>query len=352
MKTKCAAVIGCGKIAKDAHIPALIKNPGITIKYLVDIIEEKAVEIAGKHLIPNAITDYRDILADKDLEIAFVCTPNNTHAPISIDLLNAGINVLCEKPASTDYSLTKKMKEAADQNNRLLSIGVVNRFSNTVNIIKNYIETGKLGTIYQVNCTFRSHRAIPGLGGQFTTKAISGGGVLIDWGVHFIDIINYCLPYLELLSASGSTSGLLGKNISDYAYIDMWAGPPVHDGIYDVEDYITGHIRTSGPSICINGAWAQNLSKNDMSIEFLGDTGGIRLQYGSGFTFYTYNKGVLYETTPSYKSNDMFYDQDDDFIRSCDKSIKNRSNIDNILISAKIIDMLYESARLNKEVFI
>ena len=72
-------------------------------------------------------------------------------------------------------------------------------------------------------------RSIPGLGGAFTTKSISGGGVLIDWGVHYIDIAMYCLGDPEPKAVSGKAYCALGKDIEGYTYVNMWAGPPVLD---------------------------------------------------------------------------------------------------------------------------
>src|SRR5690606_22900371 len=116
-------------------------------------------------------------------------------------------------------------------------------------------DNGDLGELYHVYISFRAHRAIPGLGGAFTTKSIAGGGVLIDWGVHFLDIVMYCAGDPKPLTVTGQTYSKLGKDIENYAYVNMWAGPPKTSGTYDVEDMVTGMIRTEGPTITLNGAW-------------------------------------------------------------------------------------------------
>ena len=347
MKT---AVIGCGTIARSQHIPAYAKNPGAEIKYLADIIEERAVELAEKYHVPHAVKDYREILEDKEIKAVSVCTPNDTHAQIAIDCLNAGKNVLCEKPAAVNYELVRAMKEAADRNGKILNIGVVNRFNTAVNQIKQIIDEGGLGKIYHIYCSFRAHRSIPGLGGQFTTKAKSGGGVLIDWGVHFLDLIFYCIGLPKVLTVSGGTYGELGKDMRDYSYVDMWAGPPDYNGVYDVEDFVTGLLRTDGPTISLNGAWAQNIAESAMFIEFLGDKAGIKLEYGGDFKIYSAKNGVLYETMPSFPKADMFYDEIDSFIRCAAENTKNRANIDKVMLTSQVMDAIYESARIKKEV--
>lgn len=176
MRQVTVAVIGCGTIARDAHMPSYAKNPKAKVKYVVDIKPDAAKALGERYGVPNIITDYREILDDKEVEAVSICTPNDTHAPIAIDLLNAGKNVLCEKPAAINADLVQKMKEAADRNGKILNIGVVNRFNTAVNHIKNMIEAGELGKIYHIYCSFRQHRSIPGLGGWFTNKAVSGGG--------------------------------------------------------------------------------------------------------------------------------------------------------------------------------
>ena len=344
------AVIGCGRIASSQHVPAYAKNPLSEIKYLVDIRPERAEALAEKYGVPRVATDYREVLADDEIEAVSICTPNDTHAPITIACLDAGKHVLCEKPASVNYELVKQMCDAAHRNNRILNIGVVNRFNTVVNKIKDMIEGGELGRVYHIYCSFRAHRSIPGLGGPFTTRANSGGGVLIDWGVHFLDLIFYCIGQPKVATVSGEVHSVLGSPMEDYAFIDMWAGPPDYSGSYDVEDFVTGLIRTTGPTINFNGAWAQNIGETAMFIEFLGDKAGVKLQYGGDFKMYSARNGVLYEIAPSMQKQDMFYEEIDHFLRSARQNVKNQAHIDHVLITAEVMDAIYRSAQLKSEV--
>ncbi|WP_062109265.1 Gfo/Idh/MocA family protein [Bacillus niameyensis] len=343
------AVIGCGTIAP-SHIQAYLKNELTEIKYFVDIIPERAENYAEKYGVPYTETDYRKILEDDEIVAISVCTPNGTHAQISIDCLNAGKHVLCEKPAAMNMEQVYAMQEAANRNNRILNIGVVNRFHTSVNKVKEMIDRGDLGNIYHVYCSFRSHRGIPGLGGPFTTKAESGGGVLIDWGVHYLDLIFYCLSNPQIKTVSGTAHCQLGKDMENYTYKGMWAGPPNYNGTYDVDDFVTGFIRTDGPTLTLNGAWAQNIGEAAQYIEFLGDKGGIKLQYGGDFKFFTAENGNLLEVTPSYSHSDMFYEEIDGFVKSAIKNEKIRSHIDNVLITSQVMEAIYESSEKGKEV--
>ena len=232
----------------------------------------------------------------------------------------------------------------------MLNIGVVNRFNDSVNLIKKYIDDGKLGDIYHVHASFRAHRSIPGLGGAFTTKAIAGGGALIDWGVHYLDIVMYCCGDPKVKTVTGEAFCELGKDMKGYAYTDMWAGPPKYDGTYDVDDSVVGMIRTEGPVISLHGAWAQNIGVNECYIDFMGDKGGIRLQYGKDFTVYSSEYGALTEYKPVFKMRDHFQNEIDAFIDCIKTGKKLPSHIDTVIITAQMMQAIYDSSEQHKEI--
>ncbi|MDF2644846.1 MAG: oxidoreductase [Paenibacillus sp.] len=344
------AIIGCGTIANASHIPAYLANPNAEIKYFCDINKEKADKAVLDSGCGEAIEDYRIALNDPEIEAVSVCTPNDVHAAISIECLRAGKNILCEKPAARTYAEALEMQKIQHETGLVLNIGVVNRFNTGVNLIKKMITNGELGEVYHVYVSFRSQRSIPGLGGAFTTKSIAGGGALIDWGVHFLDIVMYCLGDPLPKTVSGQTYSKLGSDMPNYSYINMWAGPPNYSGTYDVDDFVTAMIRTEGPTISLNGAWAQNIGVEEMYIDILGDKAGIRLQYGKGFKVYGAKDGVLVETTPSYKSDEMFQSEIDSFLDCIRTGEKLSSHIDTVILSSRIIQGIYDSSELNREI--
>ena len=134
------AVIGCGTIANAAHIPSYMNNPEAEIKYFCDIIPERAQAAVEKYGCGTAVVDYHDVLADPEVEAVSVCTPNNVHPVIAIDALRAGKNVLCEKPAARTYAEALEMQKVQHETGKVLNIGVVNRFNDGVNRIKEYID--------------------------------------------------------------------------------------------------------------------------------------------------------------------------------------------------------------------
>lgn len=344
------AVIGCGTIANSQHIPSYMANDKVEIKYFCDIILERAQAAVEKYGCGVAVADYKEVLADEEVVAVSVCTPNLMHSKIAIDALHAGKNVLCEKPAARVYEEALEMQKAQKETGKVLNIGVVNRFNTNVNKLKELIDAGELGEIYQVYVSFRAHRSIPGLGGAFTTKAIAGGGVLIDWGVHFLDIVMYCCGDPKTKSVSAESFSKLGNPMQDYVYTSMWAGPPDYNGTYDVEEGITGMVRTEGPVITFNGAWAQNIGIGEMYIDFIGTKGGARLQYGQKFTLYSTKNGMLTTTEFNNTEEKMFQKEIDKFIECIETGEKLQSHIDTNIITAQMMDAIYRSAEEHREV--
>lgn len=343
-------IIGCGTIANSAHIPAYLKNDDAEILYFCDIRPERAAAAVEQYGVGRAVADYRQVLADPAVAAVSVCVPNNMHAPISIDALEAGKDVLCEKPVARTYDEALGMLEAKKKTGRLLAIGVVNRYNFSVNQIRDIIAGGELGEVYQVYVSFRSHRSIPGLGGDFTRRAVAGGGALIDWGVHFLDIVMYCTGDPAPLTVTGEVFGKLGADMRGYTYTSMWAGPPNYDGVYDVEDSVTGLIRTTGPVITLNGAWAQNIGEQEMFIDFMGTRAGIRLQYGAGFKLYSSRGGMLSETSFTFPQHNHFEAEINAFVNSVATGAKLPSDIETALKTARMMQAVYDSSAAHAEI--
>ncbi len=345
------AIIGCGTIANAAHIPAYLRSGKAEIKYFCDLIPEKAQACVEKYGCGKAVVDYHDFLNDPELDAVSVCTHNDFHSIISIDFLKAGKHVMCEKPAARVLSEALEMQKTAHETGKVLNIGVCNRFNTYVNKIKDIIDSGELGEIYHVYASFRAHRSIPGLGGDFTTFASSGGGTLIDWGVHYIDLILYCCGDPAPLTASGAAFCKLGRDMKNYVYTGMWAEDTKNiNGTYDVDDSVAGIVRTSGPVITLNGAWAQNIGKSETFIDFMGDKAGIRLNYCGDFTIYGVKDGMLTETKVECKTTDMYENEINDFIRCIMTGDRNSQYIDRAILTSKIMQAIYDSSEAHREI--
>lgn len=346
------AVIGCGRIAQGSHFPALSKIPGVKIKYACDLIKEKAEKMKNEYpeLVGEAITDYHVALSDPEVEAVFVLTPNHSHYTVTMDALRAGKHVMCEKPVTVNYEKSLEMAREAEKQGKILNIGVCNRYHTSVVKLEKMNRNGEFGQIYHVCCSFRAFRCIPGLGGPFTTKAESGGGVLIDWGIHFLDLILYVLGDAKLISVSANTYSEMAKDMTSYRYRGMWAEDTanIHGGTNDVDDFVTGFIRTDKGTITLNGAWAQNIERDEMYVDFLGDKKGARLNYRGQFVL---SDGETLKTvTSDHEIENMYLLEDEAFLSSTVSGEKNKNNIDFVLESMRLLDALYRSAELGEEV--
>lgn len=351
MKKTVIAVIGCGRIARHAHLPAFSGMENVRVKYVCDIIPEKAEAMkADFPFVEKAVADYREILADGEVEAVFVLTPNYTHYTVTMDALRAGKHVFCEKPITVNYPLSLEMAQEAAKQGKMLNIGVCNRYNRAVEKLEELNRQGRFGTLYHVCCSFRNFRSIPGLGGAFTTKEQAGGGVLIDWGIHFLDLILYVLGGAVFRNVTCDAYSEMAKDMKSYHYKNMWAEDTAdpEGGVNDVEDFVSGYIRTDKASISFTGAWAQNVDEDEMYIDFLGDKGGARLAYGGHFTLY--DGETLERSVPQFDIPDAYRREDEAFIESVNTGVKNRSHIDFILESARLLDSLYASAREGKEI--
>lgn len=346
------AVIGCGRIANGAHIPNYMKLDDVEIKYFCDIILEKAQKCVAEYGVGTAVEDYHTVLNDPEITAVDICTPNKAHSIISIDALRAGKDVLCEKPAARVYKEALEMQKVQHETGKILNIGVVNRFNKAVNMIKKMVDDGELGELYHVYASFRRYRGIPGLGGAFTTHSISGGGALIDCGVHFLDIIMYVANDPTPITASGKAFSKLGVDMKNYVYEDMWAEDTKDlNGTYDVDDFVTAFIRTSGPTITINGSWAQNIGIPENYIDFLGTKAGIRLTYGGDFTVYGVKDGKLTNEIKTVEDpNGMFYNEMRAFIDCVRSKEKLPSHIDRNVLTSRIMQGIYDSSMNDREV--
>lgn len=346
------AIIGCGRIANYAHFPALNKLENVRIKYACDIIIEKAEKAKNDYpKIEKVIIDYHDALADKEVDTVFVLVPNYEHKRITIDALKAGKNVLCEKPIALNYKDALEMQKEAQKAKKILNIGVNNRYNAAVNTVKKYCDEGVLGDIYHVESHFFTTRSIPGLGGPFTTKAKSGGGVLIDWGVHLLDLVQYIVGHKKLKSVSASTCSVLAKNMKEYRYGNMWAEDTsdIEHGTNDVEEFVSCFARYDTYSLSLTGAWASNIPADEFYIDIYGSKAGIRLLFNKQ-TFKIFSGDTL-EVKESNVPFENHYDIEDKmFIESVESGKKNRGYISEVIDIEQLIDLIYQSAEEEREI--
>ncbi|MBR5460755.1 MAG: Gfo/Idh/MocA family oxidoreductase, partial [Clostridia bacterium] len=266
MKKLRGAIIGLGGISRGCHIPAWKKMDFVEIVAVCDIIPEKIESYKKQFNLPDALgfTDYKDVLEIEGLDFVDICTPNLYHSVIAVDALEKGINVFCEKPDAVSVEEALKMKNAAEKAGKTLMVMRNNRHRNTSRYMKKFIADGKMGDIYCGRCGWQRRRGIPGKGGWFTTKELSGGGPLIDLGVHMIDLSIWLMGNPTPVAVSGCTfRKFADSDVSDSA--NSSCGDKVSGGTFDVEDLAMGFIKfDNGACLQIEFSWASNVERENL----------------------------------------------------------------------------------------
>jgi predicted dehydrogenase len=180
------AIVGCGAMAEQQHLPSLTRRDDCQVVALVDQNKARAERLAKRFGVASVFTDFRHLLG-LDIAAAIVALPNHLHAPVSIELLEAGIHVLVEKPMALSVAECDAMLKAAKAGQTVLAVGLMRRFSHAGQFAKWAIESGLLGRITSFNIQNGFIHAWPSATDSFLRREMAGGGVLIDLGVHALD---------------------------------------------------------------------------------------------------------------------------------------------------------------------
>ncbi len=267
-------LIGAGGIAAHAHMPGYAKMDNVEIVAICDIKPEKAEALAKEYNVAQVYEDYKDVLDIPGLDAIDICTPNYLHSIIAVEALERGLHVFCEKPDAINAAEAEKMKAAAEKSGKVLMVMRNNRYMQVSSFLKKYIEDGRMGEIYAARCGWQRRRGIPGKGGWFTTKAQSGGGPLIDLGVHMIDLTMWLMGNPRPVAVTGCTYNKFADNdVSDSVNSNF--GEKNSQGTFDVEDLAMGFIRfDNGACLQIEFSWASNVEKEQRFFELRGTKAG------------------------------------------------------------------------------
>ncbi|MBP1921980.1 putative dehydrogenase [Halorubrum alkaliphilum] len=195
-------------------------------------------------------------------DAVLITTPNRFHEEYATSALEAGLDVLLEKPLAHSLESAERIADASAEADGFCMVGFNNRFADPVRVIKEEQAAGRFGETTHVEANYVRRRGIPGRGSWFTSKDVAGGGALIDIGVHAIDLALYFLDHPEIVEVSGETRSEFGGR-DDYAYVHMWGEDTGPEG-FDVDDSASAFIRdTDGNTISLEVAWATNRPTND-----------------------------------------------------------------------------------------
>ena len=279
-------IIGCGWIA-ETHLSCLLNEPDAEIVAGCDLIPGKARKFfddmaAKKNIdlsdVKTEYADHREMLADKSLNLdaVTICTYNRQHAQPAIDALEAGINVLLEKPFTVTLDEAVEVVRAEKKSGKILSLGFQPRMSNSTKCIKKICQSGELGKIYYIQTGGGRRRGIPTpYGTTFIEDETAGLGALGDIGCYSLDLVLNAIGYPKPLTVSGYTSNYFGTdpNYSDYPEDKK----EEYAKKFGVDDFAAAFIRLEGGIILdFRIAWAQNLDTSGDTI-IMGTKGSLRI---------------------------------------------------------------------------
>ncbi|MDQ0112412.1 Gfo/Idh/MocA family protein [Paenibacillus harenae] len=274
MKAVKIGVIGTGSISS-CHLQSYQNNSNAELYAVCDLNEERARKAADKYGASKVYTDYRELLADPAIEAVSICTWNNTHAEISIAALEAGKHVLVEKPLCRTVEDALRIQEAVAASGKLLQVGFVRRYDANAQLLRSMVDKGEFGELYYAKAT--TIRRLGNPGGWFADKERSGGGPLIDIGVHVIDLCWYMMGRPKAVSVSANTYRKLG-NRSNVKNLSFYKAADYDPSQNTVEDLANALIRfENGASLLVDVSFTLHAKDNEGAVKLYGDKGGFEI---------------------------------------------------------------------------
>lgn len=338
------AIIGAGNIAQNAHIPAYLKQDDVELIGICDMNLERAKDVAEKYELKYAVSDYNELLDLEEVDAISICTWNNAHAEIAIAATKKGKHILCEKPMAMNTEEAEAMVKAAQDSDKVFMMGFVNRFRASSKLLKEFADAGKFGEIYYARASWRRRRGTPL--GWFTDKSKSGGGPVIDIGVHVLDLTWYLMGKPRPISVSSSVH----KRIGDYKTkgVSRWEALDTDDLVFNTEDSTAGFIRfENGASLTFDISWAINGKQTGIISELFGEKAGASLD---PLEIYGEEENYLVDSTPTVRDEDTFSNEIRHFIDCIKEGKEPMITAEDGLLVQKMLNGIYDSAKAGKEI--
>lgn len=351
-----AGVVGCGGIANGKHLPAIKRNGKIELVAFCDLIKERAEKAKEEYGTPDArvYTDYEELIKE-DVDVVYVLTPNNAHAPVSIAAMKAGKHVMCEKPMAKTYAEAKAMVETAKETGKILTIGYQNRYRADSQYLKSVCEADELGDIYYAKAHAIRRRAVP-TWGVFLDEEKQGGGPLIDIGTHALDLTLWMMNNYEPASVTGSTYRKLADQTQTGNAWGDWDPEK-----FTVEDSAFGFIKMkNGATIVLEASWALNtLDVDEAKTSLCGTKAGADMK--DGVRINRVNHGRQCVEKPDLNAGGVaFYDgaaerpediEAEIFYNAVTKGTPLTVKPEQALVVTQLLEAIYESAKTGKTIY-
>lgn len=333
------ACVGAGGIAVGKHLKGYSEVRGVDNVAVCDPDMDAARKAADEYGIPRVYADYEEMLENEKLDLISVCTPNFLHAPITLKALEKGINVHCEKPIALNSAEAQKMVDAKNRYDKKLMVALNNRFAESSLFVKNITSGGIVGEVYHVKCGWRRRRGIPGIGGWFTNKKLSGGGPLIDLGVHFLDLVMYFTGYPDPVSVTGRVYSKFNDTTDS-------------KGVFDVEDLAVGFVTLeNNATVALEFSWASNIEDEGQYYELLGTKGGVSF-YSGELKVFSEMEGSLVDITPKLEYSHYKINEFEHFTDCIINDKEPMAPPEEAVKLMKIVDGIYRSSETGEQVLL
>lgn len=300
MTTFHVGVIGAGSIAQ-SHLQAYANNPDVELVAICDINLERARSVADAFGIDRAYGSVEELLADDAVDGVSICTWNNSHAQWAIAAIQAGKHVLVEKPIARTYAEALELQQVADAHDRVVQVGFVRRHSPNAQVLKSFIDAGDLGDLYYGKASLIRRAGNPG--GWFADKEISGGGPLLDIGIHVLDLCWYLMGSPRATTVSGNTYEVLG-NRSQITTMPRYLVSDLDASTNSVEDLASAMVRfENGASLLLDCSYSLHATKDSIDVSVHGDKGGADLE--PSLQIATEQHGSVVNMTPQISSGTL-----------------------------------------------
>ncbi|MBO0958831.1 Gfo/Idh/MocA family oxidoreductase [Neobacillus sp. MM2021_6] len=350
MKLLQVCVIGAGSIS-DQHFQAYQKNLDAVLYGVFDYSRERAEEKAQRYGIEHVYNSLEEVFNDPQVDAVSICTWNNTHAEISIGALKGGKHVLVEKPLSMTVDEAVRVEEAVRTYNKTLQVGFVRRFATNTKVLKSFIDSGKLGEVYYAKASCLRRLGNPG--GWFADKERSGGGPLIDLGVHIIDICWYLMGRPKVKSISGNTYHQLG-NRGNVENLRFYKTADYDKGKNTVEDAANALITfENGASLLVDVSFTLHAKRDEIQVKLFGTKGGAELE--PELVLIGEENDTVINIHPqidhlSFDFTNAFQNEIDSFVTCCLTGTKPLAPVEDGVEMMKILAGIYEASEKKCEV--
>lgn len=344
------SIIGSGSIS-ESHLHAYEQNTDCQLWAICDVNGERARKTAQQFNIPHVYTDYRELLRDPNIDALSICTWNNTHAEISIAALEAGKHVLCEKPLCKTVEEALLIEEVVRRTGKLLQVGYVRRHAPNIAVLKKFIDAGELGEIYYAKASLLRRLGNPG--GWFSDKERSGGGPLIDIGVHVIDLCWYLMGKPKVKAVTGHTYHKLGNrsHIENFSFYQAADYDAKHNTVEDLANALITF--ENGASLMVDVSFSIHARQNSSLINIYGEKGGAEIEPQLSIVTERHNTILNIDpqiSHPGFEFVSSFQNEIDHFVNSCLGREEPLSPVEDGVEMIKIINAIYESAANGREI--